>query len=492
MPNIEFNGGGGVGEAWPAGEGEGVGIALNLNYDAGPVLALNSDIRYCFLSTLDTSQDENDIISPYTLYKINSPYFDTHSLIAKHNKHKQPFFLSLNTQSLQSKHQNISLLLSELASKQINVDILALQETWRIPYTEIVAIPGYTFTHTHRTANRGGGVGFYIKNTITYKVIAELSPFTDNIFESITIEAKIHNKTYLLSSVYRSPNPPANMNVNAQITAFNTSLDTLLSNLNTKKLNTYVFLDSNLNLLHTNTEQSTAAYHDTILNNGYLQTITKATRIQNNHFSLIDHILTNSPSTESQAGVLISDISDHFFTFILPNYKKQHLPPATYTTRDFSTANIDSFKQTLRATTWQTTFNSNTANDSYNAFWTDFKQAYDTHFPKVTRRSTRNKHKICNFLTQELLQARNTKLELHKKYLATPTPENKHIYTKHRNEYNSAIRKHKAQYFEQALAASKNSKKSWEILKDEPALGKTITKSQKLALTARQQQTALK
>ena len=146
-----------MGEAWPAGEGEGVGTALNLNYDAGPILALNSDIRYCFLSTLDTSQDENDIISPYTLYKINSPYFDTHSLIAKHNKHKQPFFLSLNTQSLQSKHQNISLLLSELASKQINVDILALQETWRIPYTEIVEIPGYTFTHTHRTANRGGG-----------------------------------------------------------------------------------------------------------------------------------------------------------------------------------------------------------------------------------------------------------------------------------------------------------------------------------------------
>jgi hypothetical protein len=134
-------------------------MALNLNYDAGPILALNSDIRYCFLSTLDTSQDENDIISPYTLYKINSPYFDTHSLIAKHNKHKQPFFLSLNTQSLQSKHHNISLLLSELASKQINVDILALQETWRIPYTEIVEIPGYTFTHTHRTANRGGGWG---------------------------------------------------------------------------------------------------------------------------------------------------------------------------------------------------------------------------------------------------------------------------------------------------------------------------------------------
>jgi hypothetical protein len=68
------------------------------------------------------------------------------------------------------------------------------------------------------------------------------------------------------------------------------------------------------------------------------------------------------------------------------------------------------FKQTLRATTWQSTFSSNTANTSYNAFWTEFKQAFDTHFPKVTRRNNRNKHKICNFLSQELLQARSTKL----------------------------------------------------------------------------------
>ncbi len=40
--------GGGVGEAWPAGEGEGVGIALNLNYDAGPVLALTGILDTVF------------------------------------------------------------------------------------------------------------------------------------------------------------------------------------------------------------------------------------------------------------------------------------------------------------------------------------------------------------------------------------------------------------------------------------------------------------
>ena len=125
------------------------------------------------------------------------------------------------------------------------------------------------------------------------------------------------------------------------------------------------------------------------------------------------NILTNSPSTETQTGILISNISDHFFTFTLPNYQKQHQPPTTDTARDFSTTNIDNFKQTLRATTWQSTFSSNDTNDSYNAFWVEFKQAYDTHFLNVTRKNNRNKHKICNFLTQELLRTRSTKLELH-------------------------------------------------------------------------------
>ncbi len=89
-------------------------------------------------------------------------------------------------------------------------DILALQETWNIPYTELVQIPGYTFTHKQRTSSRGGGVGFYIRNSITYKIVSELSQFTANIFESLTIEAKIGKKTYLLTSIYRSPNPPKN------------------------------------------------------------------------------------------------------------------------------------------------------------------------------------------------------------------------------------------------------------------------------------------
>jgi hypothetical protein len=121
------------------------------------------------------------------------------------------------------------------------------------------------------------------------------------------------------------------MSTNIQLTSFNSHLDSLLARLNALKLNSYIFLDSNLNLLHISTDNNAANYHDLITSNGYLQTITRATRIQHNNFSLIDHILTNSPSTKSQSGILISDISDHFFTFTLPDYHKStqhpHLTP---------------------------------------------------------------------------------------------------------------------------------------------------------------------
>jgi hypothetical protein len=178
----------------------------------------------------------------------------------------------------------------------------------------------------------------------------------------------------MLSSVYRSPNPPANMSTNIQITNFNSHLETLLARLNALQLNSYIFLDSNLNLLHISSDNNASSYHDLITSNGYLQTITRATRIQNNNFSLIDHILT---------------ISDHFFTFTLPDYQKKHKAPTTFTSRDFSNANIQRFRDTRRNISWQATFNSDNADDSYNSFCTDFKQAYDTHFPKITRRTSK-------------------------------------------------------------------------------------------------------
>jgi hypothetical protein len=78
--------------------------------------------------------------------------------------------------------------------------------------------------------------------------------------------------------------------------------------------------------------------------NGFLQLITKATRIQGVSYSLIDHILTNSNLKTYKAGVIISDISDHFINFIeLPTTHKQIFGKQTYK-RNMSNENITNFK----------------------------------------------------------------------------------------------------------------------------------------------------
>jgi hypothetical protein len=110
---------------------------------------------------------------------------------------------------------------------------------------------------------------------------------------------------------------------------------------------------------------------------------------------------------------------------------------------------------------------------------TDFKQAYDVHFPKITLKANKNKRRINNFLTPELLAARSNKLELHKLSLSSPTPANIDNYKKARNTYNTAFRKQKALYYENRLSNSKSSKKTWTILKEAANLAKNTSKSLK-------------
>jgi hypothetical protein len=141
------------------------------------------------------------------------------------------------------------------------------------------------------------------------------------------------------------------------MTQFNNNLETLLTAINRRKLNAYLFLDSNINLLKLNTDHTASNYHYLIINNGYLQTITRATRIQGGHFSLIA------------------------------------------TTRIFSNTNIENFKLTLRNLTWRTTTDSADVNNSYSHFWTDFQQDYDVHFPKIAFKANKSKRRINNFLT---------------------------------------------------------------------------------------------
>jgi hypothetical protein len=206
-------------------------------------------------------------------------------------------------------------------------------------------------------------------------------------------------------------------------------------------------LHANINLLKVNNNVNSQLYLETVYSNGFSQQIGKATRINGDSFSLIDHILTKSNDNISRSGVILSDISDHFITFIsVKKHVKENVPQFVYR-RDMSQMNINNFKESLRMLRWQNVLNSNDANESYNLFWEDFNVLYELHFPLKKVKFNLNYHKVKGYMTSGLLTSRRRKLELQKKSLLNPTVYLE-SYKLYRNVYNSLVRASKKMYID--------------------------------------------
>ena len=127
-------------------------------------------------------------------------------------------------------------------------------------------------------------------------------------FEYLTIEAIINKHKTIFSNIYRSPSPLPNVSTADHIDNFINYLDTHLLNLSLYNCDSYVFLDSNINLLTINNNDAAAGYLETIYSNGFLQKVGKTTRVNNNSFSLIDHIFYKNNVESNVSGTIVSDI----------------------------------------------------------------------------------------------------------------------------------------------------------------------------------------
>lgn len=427
-----------------------------MDIDSNSLNCINNDPTLkspTFVSLFNDPLADPDPDSSLFSCKVDSSFYDNNSFLDKFTNTSLPIIASINTQSIQSKHSLIKQLLQETRNTPLHV--LALQETWHVKHPELLSIPNYNFTHTHRPTGNGGGVGFYVKADLNFKIIKKYSCFIAKIFECLTIEVSLqNNKKITVTSIYRSPSTNTE-----HITEFLTQLDSLLHGLSTEYQSSYVCLDSNINTLNITAQHQHFKYMTTIHSNGFIQCIDRATRIQNNSYTLIDHILTNTNTNQINCGTLICDISDHFITFIQTPHKHTHKPPKSHFIRNFSDRNVQNFKQSLGTLNWNEVLSCNDVDSCYDIFWEIFNTLYDLHFPKVRMRFNKNLHKICNFMTKGLLVSRITKLNLHKISIQHPTQFNIHKYKKYRNIFNVLIRASKKQYYETNLNKSRKDPK---------------------------------
>ena len=139
--------------------------------------------------------------------QICSPYHDIQSLVEFYSNTNIPLILSINIRSLSCNHSELMALINHLEINNVLIHAIALQETWNVKYTDLIVIPGYQkFYIKLRTFSNGGGVGIYVRDGITSKIVEIEHSFHERIFESITIELSTSSsKSYISSTVYIDP-----------------------------------------------------------------------------------------------------------------------------------------------------------------------------------------------------------------------------------------------------------------------------------------------
>lgn len=190
-------------------------------------------------------------------------------------------------------------------------DVIAITETWLTAgdHNDVFYVPGYRLVRADRD-ERGGGVAFYVKKTIRFRII-DIDFDSRNLFEYMNICFKHDNENYLITCIYRPPSQ--------NVTQFVNSVEDFFSQV-VPVYDHVIFLgDINIDFLQNSQPKKKLLniFHSFDLS----QIINKPTRINLNQDteSLIDIIvIKNGLDCQESHTIPISDtITDHNLIYAL-------------------------------------------------------------------------------------------------------------------------------------------------------------------------------
>ena len=433
----------------------------NISFDQ-----IRTDRKYDIFHLYEDFNNEDDINSisdsPFTHGSMDCEYMDPSDLSKKLSiAPGATSCFHINCRGLSHHWEGFKDLISELHSEQFTFDVIGISEAFQCENDTRLKLPGYqNFISRCREQGNRGGVGLFIKDSINYKIREYISVFIPYVFESLFIEIESHlNKNIIIGVIYRPNSAPR-----ARIDIFSTTLFDIMDIINNEdKLGT-IMGDMNVDLLKFQNHQKTSDYLDKIFSNGFLPAILEPTRISSFSATLIDHIYTNNVSSFS-SGIIVTDLADHFGTYLSTNTKIKHKITHAKQTRIFSDTNINLFNDLLKNTDFSCITELRCPNLAYEEFISLYKSAFEQAFPLKTIRPNKKFTKREAWVTQGLLTSSRNKVKLLNKKLVNPTEQNLTRYKIYNNIYNKLRRQLKINYYTYLLEENKfNIKKTWASL----------------------------
>ena len=330
-----------------------------------------------------------------------------------------------------------------------------------------------------RTSGLGGGLAIYVNKRVCEQENIEIfdpNPDPSNTsgeFQFIKLKlCKGQQKTVIIGNIYRSPsrNPDS----------FNTLFDSVLQKIDrhSKKL-VYLVGDFNQDLIQYEHDINCQNLVDYTTNHGFVQIVSRPTRITDHSATLIDHVYTNNLDSTISCNILTCDISDHLAIHTrislgsssinsMRNIRNSRTNDTEQTqTRVFNEANNAKFKQLIEDETWDEIQDDMDAQTQYDKFSEIYMEHYNTAYPlksqRVRRKNERQDPKP--WILPWLEDACARKNLLFHDFVKTPTPENKAKYDKLDQFCTKHVEKAKAKYNKDYFEKHKdNSRKQWQLI----------------------------
>lgn len=206
--------------------------------------------------------------------------------------------------------------------------------------------------------------------------------------------------------------------------------------------------DNNIDVLNYKTCNTTNNFIDMLFANGFLQIVTRPTRVNLQSATCIDHFLTNFKQENYITDIIPTLISDHFpIVTYLQNDRHKEKNCEKQTIRSFSENKILDFKNLLEGQNWEAVMIIPDPDLAYEKFSEIFLMIHDNCFPTKEVKFNKNFHKLEKWMTSGLLTSRRSKNNLQKIYFKTPSKSNMEKFKTYRNLYNRLIKEARKIYY---------------------------------------------
>ena len=361
------------------------------------------------------------------------------------------YIFNLNVRSINKNHQS---LVEHLSASKLTPIVISLQEIWKVHDHKLISIEGYEFIRNNEvTSFRAGGLGYYIRKDIKYRILQNYSKRVVRSYEILTIAITVNEVQYTVLNIYRNPAQTA-----AQCNDFYSCLNDFLVQIDSSNDSEIIVMgDFNIDFCTKEGEKLINVLKETQL----FPNVRDITRDSSNP-KIIDNIFSSNFS--NHMCVPRWTISDHFP--IIMSLKQRIIESDQFIEkRDFDVERVEAFLQALKDTDWSPVYRSTNVEEMFEVFFLLYDNMFEVAFPL-------EKHKVKKimirspWLTPGLLTSMKKEQKLYKAYIKSKSNVAKEIHSKFKKKLTKLKRIASQNYWKGKIwEASSNPKSIWSTIK---------------------------